>query len=100
MLPQHRSPEKALSGSKALAPEAELEVVGIRPGEKLHEEMISANDARRTVDRGDHFVIIPEIAFEGGEAVEGVPVPAGFQYTSDSNDEWLDEEALRAMVDD
>ena len=43
---------------------------------------------------------MPEIAFEADEPVEGSPVPAGFEYTSDTNDDWLDEERLKAMVDD
>jgi UDP-N-acetylglucosamine 4,6-dehydratase len=84
--------------AKALAPEAETEIVGIRPGEKLHEEMISASDARRTLDRETHYVILPEIAVEIGRAVDGVPVPANFRYSSDENDDWLDEAQLRAML--
>lgn len=85
--------------AKVLAPQAEIEIVGVRPGEKIHEEMISTDDARRTLDRGSHYVILPEIAVEFGKVLDGVPVPPGFRYTSDENSEWLDEAALRAMLD-
>ena len=86
--------------AKAVAPEAEVEVVGVRPGEKLHEEMISANDARRTVDCGDHYLILPDIPIPGPPApTPGVPVEKGFEYTSDNNDEWLDVATLRGWID-
>ena len=84
----------------ALAPDAKVEVTGIRPGEKLHEEMISEHEARRTVERGDHYVICPEIVWSGKRSVEGEPVPAGFRYSSDQNDDWLDKEGLVALLDD
>lgn len=86
--------------AEAIAPGAELVEVGIRPGEKLHEEMISAEDSRRTVARPDRYVVQPTLAMWGGfhEAV-GEPVPDGFAYTSDTNDLWLDVPALRAMLD-
>ncbi|MDX1390019.1 MAG: polysaccharide biosynthesis protein, partial [Acidobacteriota bacterium] len=84
----------------ALAPDANVEVIGIRPGEKLHEEMISEHEARRTVERGDHSVICPEIAWSGKQPVDGEPVPDGFRYSSDRNEVWLDEEGLVALLDD
>ena len=84
----------------ALAPGARLETVGIRPGEKIHEEMISVDDARRTVDAGDFFVIQPDASWwHGGPDVEHMPVPDDFRYTSDTNDRWLTVEELRAMAD-
>ncbi|MDT3682889.1 MAG: UDP-N-acetylglucosamine 4,6-dehydratase (inverting) [Truepera sp.] len=82
----------------AIAPGAKLEVVGIRPGEKLHEEMISVDDARRTLDIGDRYVIQPEFPWWASTHLEGDPVPEGFAYTSDRNDEWLDIAALREML--
>ena len=85
--------------AKAIAPDAAIEVVGIRPGEKLHEEMISASDARRTFDRGAYFVVVSDLALEGGVEERGRPVPAGFRYTSDTNPEWLDVEQLRRLAD-
>ena len=61
--------------AKAMAPEAELEFVGIRPGEKLHEEMIAAADARRTLDMGTHYVIQPEMEWwRPANGLGGVPV--------------------------
>lgn len=85
--------------AKALAPDAEVRVVGVRPGEKLHEEMISADDARRTFDRGDHFVIVPDLEREGRAAPAGQPVKPGFRYASDDNDEWLDAAGLKALLE-
>jgi UDP-N-acetylglucosamine 4,6-dehydratase/5-epimerase len=84
----------------AMAPDARLEIVGIRPGEKLHEEMIAATDARRTLDMGSHFVIQPEMDWWPEQHLGGSPVPDGFAYTSDTNSEWLTVERLRTMVDD
>ncbi len=83
---------------ESLAPEAEVERIGIRPGEKLHEEMISRDEARRTVDRGDHYVICPEIAWAGQQAVDGTPVPDDFRYRSDENEDWLDRDRLMAIL--
>lgn len=85
--------------AKAVAPDAEIEIVGVRPGEKLHEEMISANDARRTVECDDHYLILPDIPVPGQSRFRvGSPVPSGFEYTSDNNEEWLDVETLRGWI--
>lgn len=89
---------RILDLAKALAPGAALEVTGIRPGEKVHEEMISVTDSRRTFDRGSHYVVLPDIALEGVRDEPGQRVEAGFRYTSDNNDEWLDVAALQAMA--
>jgi len=86
--------------AKAMAPEAELRVVGIRPGEKLHEEMISASDARSTLDLGDRYVIQPELDFWPRAPIEGTPLPNGFSYASDTNDQWLTVPELQAMIAD
>ena len=86
--------------AKAMAPDAELRVVGIRPGEKLHEEMISVSDARSTVDVGDRYVIQPELDFWPKPQLEGTPLPDGFSYASDTNDRWLRVDELRAMISD
>jgi UDP-N-acetylglucosamine 4,6-dehydratase len=85
--------------AEAIAPESETVLVGIRPGEKLHEEMISSEDARRTVRRADRYVVQPTLAMWGGfsESV-GEPVPDGFAYTSDANDQWLTVDELRSML--
>ena len=82
----------------ALAPEASIRVVGIRPGEKLHEEMISGSDSRRTVDMGDYYVIQPEMDWWPDHQLDGAPVEDGFSYASDTNSQWLTVDELRAMV--
>ncbi|HET8985291.1 MAG TPA: UDP-N-acetylglucosamine 4,6-dehydratase (inverting) [Trueperaceae bacterium] len=86
--------------AKAIAPDARIEVVGIRPGEKLHEEMISVDDARRTIDVGDRYVIQPEFGWWTSQHLTGGGVPEGFAYTSDRNDDWLSADQLRAMLAD
>ena len=86
--------------AEAIAPGGELVEVGVRPGEKLHEEMISTEDARRTVKRPDRYVVQPTLAIWGGfHEAEGEPVPDGFSYSSDTNDQWLSVEDLRAMLE-
>lgn len=85
--------------AEAVAPGAPLTDIGIRPGEKLHEEMISAEDARRTVRRADRYVVLPNLAMWGGfKTPAGDPVEDGFSYSSDTNDQWLSVEDLRAMM--
>lgn len=84
--------------ANALAPEATLRIVGIRPGEKLHEEMISAPDSRRTVDMGDYYVIQPEMEWWPEQRLDGAPVDDGFSYASDTNADWLTVDELREMV--
>jgi UDP-N-acetylglucosamine 4,6-dehydratase len=85
--------------ARAVAPQAKLEVVGIRPGEKLHEEMISASDARRCIDMGDHYVIQPEFEWwENPLQKAGKSVPEGFSYASDTNEQWLSVDQLREML--
>jgi UDP-N-acetylglucosamine 4,6-dehydratase len=87
--------------AEAVAPGAELVEVGVRPGEKLHEEMISTEDSRRTLRRDDRYIVLPTLALWGGFLEpSGEQVADGFSYTSDTNDIWLDVEQLRAMLDD
>lgn len=84
----------------AVAPDARVEFVGIRPGEKLHEEMISIDDARRTLDAGDFYVLEPDADWwDGSHWPDASPAPEGFRYTSDTNDRWLTINDLRAMAD-
>lgn len=84
----------------AIAPEAELRFIGIRPGEKLHEEMISVHNAPRTLDMGGYYIIQPELEWWDDKIREGEPVPPEFCYSSDRNDDWLDAERLKAMIAD
>lgn len=85
--------------AKAVAPGSELIEIGIRPGEKLHEEMISTEDARRTVQRDDRYLVMPTLAEWGYSNTNGHAVPEGFAYTSDTNDQWLSVEDLRTMME-
>jgi len=83
---------------EAIAPGAQTTEIGIRPGEKLHEEMISADDSYRTVRLPDRYVVQPTVlewwfAPPGGETVE-----PGFSYRSDTNDQWLTPEQLRELI--
>lgn len=90
---------KVTDVARAIAPEATLKIVGIRPGEKLHEEMISEDDARRTRMFEDYFVIMPVLAsWQGQIPVDGKPCPPGFAYHSDTNDRWLSAEELRELL--
>jgi UDP-N-acetylglucosamine 4,6-dehydratase len=88
----------------AMAPDAAIEVVGIRPGEKLHEMMISADDARSTAYLGDRYAIEPAFVEYPREPfrVNGGPesVPEEFSYASNTNTDWLSAEALMAMVEE
>ena len=91
---------RVLDLAEAIAPGTRTVEVGIRPGEKLHEEMISSEDARRTVRREDRYVVQPTLAMWGGfSEAAGEPVPDGFAYTSDANDQWLTIEEIRQMID-
>ncbi len=92
---------KVVDLAEAIAPGAKLVDIGIRPGEKLHEEMISMEDARRTIRQADRYVVEPTLALWGGfkEAV-GDAVPEDFAYTSDNNDLWLNVEQLRTMLNE
>ncbi|AKS39499.1 flagellin modification protein FlmA [Anoxybacillus gonensis] len=86
--------------AKAIAPECEIEIVGIRPGEKLHEAMITEDDARRTLEFDTYYVIQPEFPWWSEAYVEGgKTLPDGFKYTSDTNTQWLTVEELRELVD-
>lgn len=86
--------------AKAIAPECKIEIVGIRPGEKLHEAMIMEDDARHTVEFDTYYVIQPEFPWWSKKFAEGgKELPMGFAYTSDKNKEWLTIEELHDFME-
>jgi UDP-N-acetylglucosamine 4,6-dehydratase/5-epimerase len=95
--------------AKAVAPDARCKFVGIRPGEKLHEQMISVEDSRLTYEYDNYFKIFPQIDFYqkitptiiediGSPIRSGKRVPEGFAYSSDTNSEWMTVEDLRQWM--
>lgn len=82
-----------------LAPDARIEIIGIRPGEKLHEILLTEDEARHTKEYDTYFVIEPELKFwtecvsEGGR-----PLPEGFRYASDTNSVWMSNEDLKKII--
>jgi UDP-N-acetylglucosamine 4,6-dehydratase len=90
---------KVIDLARAIAPEAEVSIVGIRPGEKVHEVLISEDEARNTVERGNMFIVKPpEPLWERSLQYEGKPLPEGFRYSSDTNTDWLDVDGIRKLV--
>ncbi|KAF3982743.1 MAG: UDP-N-acetylglucosamine 4,6-dehydratase (inverting) [Methylococcales symbiont of Hymedesmia sp. n. MRB-2018] len=87
--------------ARVIAPEAKQKIIGIRSGEKLHEEMISAEDAAYTYEYPKHFKILPTINNWAADEVrikDGVKVKEGFVYASDSNDDWMSDSAFKAWI--
>ncbi|WP_113702680.1 UDP-N-acetylglucosamine 4,6-dehydratase (inverting) [Nonomuraea lactucae] len=85
--------------AEALAPGSPVHEIGIRPGEKLHEEMIAPDDGRRTLLLAERYIVLPTIATWGYVPPQGGKMlPEGFAYRSDTNDRWLSVDELRAMV--
>jgi UDP-N-acetylglucosamine 4,6-dehydratase len=86
--------------AKALAPECKHEVVGIRPGEKLHEVLVPEDDARSSVDLGDRYAVLPSFGSPAasGWREKGKALPDGFRYASDTNDRWLTVDELRRLA--
>lgn len=88
--------------AEAMSPGATHKVIGIRPGEKLHEVMITEDDARMTVELDDRYVICPPNATWTGSHLDAAgarAVPEGFRYSSEINREWLDGQSLLALAD-
>lgn len=91
---------KVVDLARAIAPDADIEIIGIRPGEKLHEDLLSADEARHTVELAGMYVVQPAEAIWFGYSWKdkGKAVPEGFSYTSDNNTEWLDVEGIKKYI--
>ena len=93
---------KILEVAQASAPSCEHRVIGIRPGEKIHEEMITASDSFTTYDLGKYYVILPQVTNWNLEDYKKVfdakLVPQGFSYTSGDNSEWETIESMRNQI--
>jgi len=91
--------------AKAMAPELGVKIIGIRPGEKFHEIMVPKDDSHLTLEFDDHYVIQPSITFTKTSDFtcnalneEGTPVKQGFEYSSETNTQWLDAKSLLEMI--
>jgi UDP-N-acetylglucosamine 4,6-dehydratase (inverting) len=95
---------KILDVAKAVCPACELKIVGIRPGEKIHEEMITASDSYNTYDLGKYYVIIPTVpnwnVEEFKSSFNAKKVENGFNYSSGENTEWETVESLRMLINE
>ena len=88
--------------AKAVAPEAKHKIIGIRPGEKIHEQMIGQEDALHTYEYEDHYKILPAIhnwSSDPSRINGGIKVDEHFMYTSDNNTEWMPVEALQGWIE-
>jgi UDP-N-acetylglucosamine 4,6-dehydratase len=85
---------------RAIAPEAQIEIIGIRPGEKLHEDLLSADEARHAIELDKMYVVQPAEATWFGYSWKdkGKPLAEGFSYTSENNTEWLDVEGIKKYI--
>ena len=95
---------KILDVAKAVGPNCKIDIVGIRPGEKLHEEMVTESDSMNTIDTGKNYIILPSMSDEKKQKYidhhKATPVPAGFRYNSGTNEHWLSVDELRQQIID
>jgi UDP-N-acetylglucosamine 4,6-dehydratase (inverting) len=94
-IPSMKIPDLA----RAMNPKAKLKVTGIRPGEKMHEVMITEDEARHCIELSDRFVVEPEFAWWQKNSHQGRQVADGFRYSSDNNTDWLSDQQLREMIE-
>jgi len=93
---------KVVDLARVVSPAASHEIVGIRPGEKLHEQMIGEEDSHTTYEYPEHYKILPTInnwATCSQRIKDGVKVPEGFVYSSENNTEWMSESDLKSWID-
>lgn len=90
---------KIVDLAHAVSADSKLEEIGMRPGEKLHEEMISADDSRRTIILDNRFVVTPVVAEWGYSAPTGQTMPEGQAYRSDTNDRWISASDIKKFID-
>lgn len=95
---------KILDVAEAIGPECEKKLIGIRPGEKIHEEMITASDSFSTYDLGDYYAILPQAPIwsiaDYIKHFNAEKVPTGFKYSSDSNAEWISVADIRKLINE
>lgn len=84
--------------ARAIAPSAKFQITGIRPGEKLHECLLTSEESRHARDLGDRYVILPQFDWRKPARPDGEAVPEGFVYSSDQNDDWLSADAIGEMI--
>lgn len=86
--------------AEAMAPGAPIDIIGIRPGEKLHEVLLTDDEARHSIDAGEVYVVLPEHPWwdENAQQANGRALPDGFVYSSDRNDWWLDAAGLAGLL--
>ena len=88
--------------ARVVAPDCEYKIIGIRPGEKLHETLVPEDDARMAIEFEDHYVIQPSHSYWNQkdflDGRPGEPCPEGFRYSSDTNPWWLSDEEIAALV--
>lgn len=89
---------KLIDLAEAISPGTKITEIGMRPGEKLHEEMISADDSRRTLLLDNRYVVMPVVAEWGFVQPLGLPMPEGHAYRSDTNDLWMNKENIAAFL--
>ena len=93
---------KVVDVARVIAPDATQKIVGIRPGEKLHEQMIGPEDSLSTYEYAEHYKILPQLynwAEDLDRIKDGVKVPDGFVYASDSNNEWMSDSDLQNWLE-
>jgi UDP-N-acetylglucosamine 4,6-dehydratase len=89
---------KIVDLARAISPKSDIVEIGMRPGEKLHEEMISGDDSRRTIRVGNRWLVMPVVASWGYSQPEGIPMEEGTAYRSDTNTEWMSESEISDYV--